>query len=245
MREKHAIIWDLETIPDLEATSRLFDMVGEDEDAIRDKLGDGFPKLPLHKIACIGALIAKRDGDVWTIESLGAPHIGERPEGELIKAFVDRIAELRPQLVSFNGTGFDLPVLRYRAMVNRVPAPGLQSRKYFYRYSEDSLDLCDALASFESRSKMKLDALSKIFGIAGKPVGVDGSKVEAMVQQGKIEEVAAYCETDLINTYRIWLLYEVFRGALSSEGLDNSEQQLREYVTSHADSKPHLVELVK
>ena len=121
-------------------------------------------------------------------------------------------------------------------MINRVPAPGLQARKYFYRYSEDSLDLCDALASFEPRSKMKLDDLSKIMGIAGKPVGVDGSHVEAMVQEGKIEEVAAYCETDLINTYRIWLLYEVFRGALSSDGLDNSEQQLREYVTSHADS---------
>jgi predicted PolB exonuclease-like 3'-5' exonuclease len=152
---------------------------------------------------------------------------------------------LRPQLISFNGTGFDLPVLRYRAMVNRVPAPGLQARKYFYRYSEDSLDLCDALASFESRSKMKLDALSKIMGIAGKPVGVDGSQVDSMLQEGKIEEVAAYCETDLINTYRIWLLYEVFRGVLSSDGLDNSEQQLREYVTSHADSKPHLADLVK
>ena len=58
------------------------------------------------------------------------------------------------------------------------------------------------------------------------------------------KEVAAYCETDLINTYRIWLLYEVFRGALSSDGLDNSEQKLREYVTSHADSKPHLADLV-
>ena len=78
------------------------------------------------------------------VDALGAPHIGERSEAELIGAFVDKIGQLRPQLVTFNGNSFDLPVLRYRAMVNRVPAIGLQVRPYFHRYYDDALDLCQA-----------------------------------------------------------------------------------------------------
>ena len=62
-------------------------------------------------------------------------------------------------------------------MVNRVPAGDLRFRPYFHRYTDDSLDLCDALASYESRSKPKLDDLSKIMELSGKPQGVDGSQV--------------------------------------------------------------------
>src|SRR5829696_4099862 len=79
-------------------------------------------------------------GAVWIVLSLGAPHIGERSEAEMIQAFVDRIAEFRSQMVTFNGSSFDLPVLRYRAMISRVSAPGLECRRYWYRYSDDCLD---------------------------------------------------------------------------------------------------------
>jgi 3'-5' exonuclease len=61
--------------------------------------------------------------------------------------------ELSPQLVTFNGNSFDLPVLRYRAMVHGVSAPGLSTRPYFHRYSEDAIDLCDALSSFSPGGK--------------------------------------------------------------------------------------------
>ena len=71
------------------------------------------------------------------------PHVGDRTEGELIKAFAERVGRLRPQLITWNGHSFDLPVLRYRVMVNRVAAEGLQVRQYFHRYTEDALDLCD------------------------------------------------------------------------------------------------------
>jgi predicted PolB exonuclease-like 3'-5' exonuclease len=182
-----AIIWDLETVLDAEAAARLLDMEGADEEAVREKHGEAFPKLPLHKIVCIGALIAKCESDrIWRVESLGAPHIGERSEAELITAFDKRILETRAQLVSFNGTSFDLPVLRYRAMINRVAAPGLATRNYFYRYSEDNLDLCDSLSAFESKGKLKLDDLCRILGLPGKPEGVDGSKVGDMVMRASV-----------------------------------------------------------
>jgi predicted PolB exonuclease-like 3'-5' exonuclease len=108
----------------------------------------------------------------------------------LIRDFIEKIGQVRPQLITFNGSGFDLPVLRYRAMVNRIPASSLQVRPYFHRYSEDALDLCDVLGSYVPGAKVKLDDVSKILGLSGKPVGIDGSRIEEMVLAGQIEEVA-------------------------------------------------------
>src|SRR5262249_24519866 len=119
-------------------------------------MGDRFPKHIYHSIICIGALVAHREESRWAVDALGAPHIEERTEEALISSFVDRIAELSPQLVTFNGSSFDLPVLRYRAMVHGVAAPGLSARSYFNRYTEDAIDLCDVLSSLSSQAKVTL-----------------------------------------------------------------------------------------
>src|SRR5262245_3517038 len=114
---QHVIVWDIETVPDLAAVARVNGLEETDEAAARSLVGDKFAKHLFHRIVCIGALIANRSGDAWRVTSLGAPHIGERSEAELVSTFVQRIAELRPQLVTFNGNSFDLPVLRYRSML--------------------------------------------------------------------------------------------------------------------------------
>jgi len=240
MPEQTIIVWDLETIPDLAAAARVLDMGNATEAEVREALGTGFPKHPLHKIVCIGAVFASRQSEGWRVDALGAPHVGERTEGELISAFVERVGQLRPQLITFNGHSFDLPVLRYRAMVNRVAAGGLQVRPYFHRYTDDALDLCDALGSYGPAGKVKLDELSKILGLTGKPEGVDGSRVEEMVLAGQIEEVAHYCESDVLNTYRVWLVYELFRGAITAKELDWSEGQIRDFVAGRKTANPHL-----
>jgi predicted PolB exonuclease-like 3'-5' exonuclease len=240
MPEQSVIVWDLETLPDLAAAARMLDLVDAADADVRQALGTGFPKHPLHKIVCIGALIASRRPEGWRIDALGAPHIGERTEAELISAFVERVGQLRPQLITFNGHRFDLPVLRYRAMVNRISAAGLQVRPYFHRFSDDALDLCDALGSFSPGARVKLDEISKILGLTGKPEGVDGSQVEEMALAGKIEEVARYCESDVLNTYRVWLVYELFRGSVTVKELDWSEAQVRDFVANRKSSNPHL-----
>jgi 3'-5' exonuclease len=240
MPEQSIIVWDLETIPDLSAAARMLDMSNAAEADVRQALGEGFPKHPLHKIVCIGALVASRQPEGWRMEALGAPHVGERPEAELIKAFAERVGQLRPQMITWNGHSFDLPVLRYRAMVNRVSAEGLQVRQYFHRYTEDALDLCDVLGSYVPGVKVKLDEVTKILGLPGKPEGIDGSRVEEMVLGGQIEEVARYCESDVLNTYRVWMIYELFRGAITADQLAWSEGQTREFVANRKAANPHL-----
>ena len=240
----HVIVWDLETVPDLQAVSRVHGLSGQNDAESREALGEKFPKLPLHKIVCIGAVVAEKIDGGCRVQAIGAPHIGERPERDLIVRFVDKIAELRPQLVTYNGNGFDLPVLRYRAMMHRVSAPGLECRPYFRRYAEDCLDLCDALSSFDSRSKMKLNDLSRALGFPGKPEGMDGSEVDRYVQEGRIAEVALYCESDVVNTYRMWLLHELFRGALSSLEHAQSELQLDAFIRARLFEKPHMQDML-
>ena len=93
-------------------------------------------------------------------------------------------------------------------------------------------------------AKVKLDDVSKILGLSGKPVGIDGSRVEEMVLAGQTEEVARYCETDVLNTYRVWLVYELFRGSITTEQLDWSEAQLRDFVVSRKTGNPHLCSAV-
>jgi 3'-5' exonuclease len=121
----NVIVWDLETVPDLRGFAAANGFVGKTDEEVRQAIGDKFPKHIYHSIVCIGALVAHAEGDHWAVDALGAPHVGERTEKQLITAFVGKIADQNPQLVTFNGNSFDLPVLRYRAMINAVPAPGL------------------------------------------------------------------------------------------------------------------------
>lgn len=239
------IVWDLETVPDLRGFAAANDLVGKTDHEIREVLGNKFPKHIYHSIVCIGALVAHRENESWVVDALGAPHVGERSEKQLISSFVDKIAELGPQLVTFNGNSFDLPVLRYRAMINEVSAPGLAVRPYFNRYTEDAFDLCDVLSSFAPHTKASLNELSKIMGMPGKPDGIDGSEVELYFLEGKIKEIADYCETDIVNTYRVWLRYQLFVGRLTKPGFKASEQNLGEFIEARADKKQHLIGMVE
>lgn len=223
------IVWDIETIPDTEGYARANGLTGKNEDEIRSKMGAKFPKPPYHKIVCIGAVISEQVNGIWEIRTIEAPHIGEMSEKEIIKSFLNKIHELEPQLVTYNGSSFDFPVLRYRAMHHKLEAPGLFSRPYFNRYTNDALDLCDALSSFGTSTKMKLDEICKFLGFEGKPDGINGSQVDEYFRAGKIQDIADYCTSDVMNTYKLFLRYELFIGKISYENYVNSDLKLTQH----------------
>jgi 3'-5' exonuclease len=61
-----------------------------------------------------------------------------------------------------------------------------------------------------------------------------------MVLAGQIEEVSRYCESDVLNTYRVWLVYELFRGSITINELDWSEVQIHDFVATRKTANPHL-----
>lgn len=220
------LIFDLETVPDLDAVARVHGLDAADTEAVRAALGKGFPKLIFHRIVALGALAAEQIAGVWRVRALGAGHAGERDEAALIADFAAELARTRPRLVTFNGAGFDLPVLRYRALINGVAAPGLNARPYFRRYGPDALDLCDTLGGFDPRAKVGLDALCRALRIPGKPDGLDGRGVAALAQAGRYAEIAAYCKSDLVATYGVFLAYERCLGAIDEDSYRASKAEL-------------------
>lgn len=235
MAERPILVFDLETVPDVQAYAATAGLEGHPERTVREQMGDKFPRQIFHRIVCIGALEAHPANDgVWQVRALDAPHLGERSERDMIQDLVDRIAEFEPRLITFNGASFDLPVLRYRAMIHAIGAPGLAKRRYFDRFASDTVDLCDMLSGFERHAKVTLHQLSRVLDLPGKPEGVDGSHVETMVRAGQLDEVARYCASDVVNTYRIWLRYELFRGRLDEVEFSASERDLAAFLAARS-----------
>lgn len=122
-------------------------------------------------------------------------------------------------------------------MINGLSAPGLSARPYFNRYAEDALDLCDVLSSFSPQAKATLHEISRIMGLPGKPDDIKGGEVERYFREGRINEIADYCESDVVNTYRVWLRYELFRGRLSESEYETSELNLVSCIKEHRGTK--------
>jgi predicted PolB exonuclease-like 3'-5' exonuclease len=222
------LVFDIETVPDIAGLRRLHDMDSSlsDHDVAetafqlrRQSHGNDFLPHYLQRVLVISCVLQDRDSfKVW---SLGAS--GES-EGEIIQRFFDGIEKYTPQLVSWNGGGFDLPVLHYRGMMHGVKASrywdmGEDDREfkwnnYISRYHQRHLDLMDLLAMYQSRANAPLDALAQLMGFPGK-LGMDGSAVWGAFQDGRLEDIWRYCETDVVNTYLVYLRFQLMRGALT------------------------------
>ena len=235
------LVFDIETIPDTDGLAKLYDLPSETPAAEvaerafaerREKTGNDFLPLHLHRVVAISCALRDRDSfKVWT---LGTP---QDNEVTLIQRFFDGIEKYTPQLVSWNGGGFDLPVLHYRSLVNGVVAPrywelGEEDREfkwnnYISRYHTRHLDLMDLLALYQARANAPLDALAKLCGFPGK-LGMDGSKVWQAFQDGEIISIRNYCETDVANTYLIFLRFQLMRGQLTREQYDKEVKLVRD-----------------
>jgi 3'-5' exonuclease len=222
------LVFDIETIPDVAGIRRLEDLPATMSDAEvaehafaarREKTGTDFLPHYLQRIAAISCVFRDRAG--LRVRSLGTLEDGE---AALIQSFYRVIEKYTPQLVSWNGGGFDLPVLHYRALLHGIPASrywdlGEDDREfkwnnYISRYHSRHTDLMDVLAMYQSRANAPLDALAKLCGFPGK-LGMDGAQVWTAFREGRIDEIRNYCETDVVNTYLLYCRFQLMRGATS------------------------------
>ncbi len=222
------LVFDIETIPDIAGLRTLHDLDANVSDVEvaemafqirRQKTGSDFVQHHLQRIVAISCVL--REGDNFKVWSLGDK---DEEEGSIIQRFYDGIEKYTPQIVSWNGSGFDLPVLHYRGLIHGVQCPrywdqGEDDRdfkwnNYISRYHSRHLDLMDLLAMYTGRANAPLDDLAKLIGFPGK-LGMDGSKVWDAFQQGEIDEIRNYCETDVVNTYLVFARFQMMRGVLS------------------------------
>jgi 3'-5' exonuclease len=244
------LVFDIETVPDIEGLRRLHDLDAKLSDKEvaemafqlrRQASGHDFLPLHLHRVVAISCALRERDSfRVW---SLGVEADGE---AVLIQRFFDGVAKYTPQLVSWNGGGFDLPVLHYRALIHGVKARrywdmGDDDREFRYnnyisRYHLRHTDLMDLLSLYQLRACAPLDDLAQLLGLPGK-LGFDGSQVWDAWLGGRLPEIRRYCETDVVNTYLVFLRFQLMREALTAEQHRSECDLVRS--TLAGSSEPH------
>ena len=249
------LVFDIETVPDVAGLRRLHRLPAalSDDDVLswagqqrRAAIGTDF--LPLHLQRVIAVACALREGSTFRVWSLGE---AADPEPELIRRFFDGIDRFTPQLVSWNGGGFDLPVLNQRALIHGVVATkfwdsGDNDREfkfnnYLARHHTRHLDLMDVMAMYQPRANAGLDAMARLCGFPGK-VGMDGSEVSAAYRQGRLDDIRRYCETDTMNTYLLYLRFQQLRGALAPGDYAAEISLAREKIAAHRE--PHWQEFM-
>ncbi len=264
MQHQNLFVFDIETIPDTLAAKRLLDLSTDDKNELREaltnyhlKITDGknsFLRQPFWQVVCISFLEAEivRDfsgQEFYRIKDIRSGGDLLSTEADLVKGFFSHLKKNSSRLVSFNGKNFDLPVLKYAAMKNEVEAAWLYKsgdkwNNYNQKYSLDwHCDLADAFSDFGASAKVKMNELCAAFGLPGK-IGVDGSQVLEMFDEGKLQEIRNYCETDVINTYLLYLVYQHHNGSMSKESFHKAKEALLEFLENNAETKPHFAEFL-
>src|SRR5882724_7085780 len=226
----HVFAFDIETIPDVELGRRVFalhDLTDKQVGYVmqtkrRQESGNEF--LPYEQQRVVAISVALRSRDTFKVWSLGEP---DAPESELIQRFFDGIEKYTPDLISWNGGGFDLPVLHYRALKHGIVAPrywevgdedqSFRWNNYLNRFHWRHLDLMDVLSGYQARGRASLEDMASLLGLPGK-LGMSGDKVWDAYLDGQIRDIRNYCETDVLNTYLIFLRFELIRGRMDANG---------------------------
>ena len=252
----NVFVFDIETVPDIESARRLWGLEELDDDGVaavmyskrQQETGGAtdFIRHHLHRVVAIAA--AFREDDRLKLWSLGEE---DSSEEELVRRFFEGLERYSPTLVSWNGSGFDLPVLHYRAMLHGIAAPrywdtGDEDRSFRYnnylgRFHWRHIDLMDVLAGYQARAFAPLDQMASMLGFPGK-MGMTGADVWDHFRVGKVKSIRAYCETDVLNTYLIFLKFQHLRGHLQDAQLRQELERVRDYLKS--SEHPHLQEFL-
>lgn len=249
------MVFDIETVPDVESGRRLLGLLDVEDSAVMDAMqslqqaqsGQAFVKHHLHRIVAISVLL--RQDEQLKIWSLGQE---TSSEADLITRFFAGIEKYKPTLVTWNGQQFDLPVVQYRALLHGIVAPtywdtGEQDNNFKYnnylnRYHTRHCDLMDVLSGYNQRSYARLDEIAQLLGLPGK-MGISGHDVARFFLAGAISQIRDYCETDVLNTYMIYLRFQLIRGLLTNSEYQAEILQVKNYLS--ASGLPHLIQYLR
>ncbi len=251
----NCLVFDIETVPDVALGRRLYGLDGLDDAAVakamfalrRQETGGEFLSHEQHRIVAISCVL--RRGETLTVWSLGDERADER---ELIERFFEGLERFSPELVSWNGSGFDVPVLTYRALAAGVQAsrfwetgdsdPAFRYNNYLNRFHWRHLDLMDVLSGFQGRGRVSLERIAQLLGFPGK-LGFSGAQVWEAYQSGNLTAIRRYCETDVLNTYLVYLRFELLRGRLTSEAHEAELERVRALLRT--GEAPHFEQFLR
>lgn len=244
------LVFDIETVADLDGARQVYPQLAKlnDEDTLTalnnlrlQESGHTFMRLPLQRIVCISMLYIK-DGQ-FSLFSLTSE---TKSEKEIIQTFFRAFKDINnlPQLVSWNGSGFDIPVLIYRAMQYDLSVPllfeegnrinSMRFDNYVNRYQSRHLDLMDRFSQYGASHREAMHVVASLYGLPGK-TDIDGSMVGDLVQQEQWHKLAIYCESDVLNTWLIYLRWQRLIGKLSSSDFEAWQQQTRYYLNGRLE----------
>jgi len=247
------LVFDIETIPDAAGLRKLWGVAADVSDQAvidlasqRRRQATGSDFLPAHvqRVVAISCVMRSDEGvRAW---SLGSAQDSER---DIVQRFFDGIEKYTPQLVSWNGSSFDLPVLHYRALIHGIAGGSywdlgdnnrdFKFNNYISRFHTRHLDLMDVLAGYQNRAWAPLDEIAQLCGLPGK-LGMDGSQVYAAWKRGEIEAIRNYCETDVANTYLLFQRFQLIRGIIDAGQYDREVALFRDWLSAQAG--PHWKE---
>jgi len=251
----NTLVFDIETVPDVELGRRLYGLDGLDDAAVAQamfakqralKASDVLPP-PQQRVVAISVVLRTRDG--LKLFSLGDV---QAPERELVQRFFDGLERFSPTLVSWNGSGFDLPVLQYRALRHGVNAQrywelGDSDREFRYnnylsRYHWRHIDLMDVLSGYGASGRASLDLAAQLVGLPGK-LGIGGAQVWPAYLRGELGAIRDYCELDVLNTYLVYLRFQLVRGELDPKSYQGELAVVEEKLAQ--SDRPHLLEYLE
>ena len=251
------LVFDIETIPDTNSGKKIFNIkdlsdknIAEIMFSHRYQKSDArteFLQHYLHKIISISVLLK-------TDEKLSVWSLGDRnsSESELLERFFEGIEKYTPVIVSWNGSGFDLPVIHYRSLIHGIISQrywengdedqSFRWNNYLSRFHSRHIDLMDVLSGYITTARAPLNEIATILGFPGK-MGMSGEKVWDYYLAGDIESIRNYCETDVLNTYLVYLRYQLIRAKLTNNLYVEECQKVSDMLKK--ESKKHLKEFLE
>jgi predicted PolB exonuclease-like 3'-5' exonuclease len=246
----NTLVFDIETVPDVDLGRRLHEIEDLDDATVaqvmfakqRQIRGSDFLPPQQQRVVAISCVLRNRDG--LKIFSLGDEQAAEK---EIVQRFFDGLDRFTPVLVSWNGSGFDMPVLNYRALRHGIDAHrywevgetdrDFRYNNYMSRYHWRHIDLMDVLSGYGASGRASLDLVAQLIGLPGK-LGIGGAAVWPSYQRGELGAIRDYCELDVLNTYLIFLRFQLMRGELDAANY-KAELEVVEAKLEQSD-RPHL-----